>query len=200
MTAFIVIFKPAHYAMTDSLTLLTTWMRLHVNTIPPYQHCLINTHHLKHAEELLDLLYLGTMKLWTMLSDSGRRPNANGERQRLLMISLISSQRETMWPFWWMKLGGTSTLSLWQKTVLKLFNPFPSNHADVSGKLPPVFLWSFVGSKKEPRLLSVLEYLGDSDTMFWDDFDRILWKTTGGKSIFLAKNFSWKLFNQLFIE
>ena len=77
-------------------TLRTTWMRLSVNTIPPYQHCLINTHHLKHAEELSDLSYPGTMNLSTMLSDSGRRPNANGERQRLLMISLISSQRETM--------------------------------------------------------------------------------------------------------
>ena len=48
----------------------------------------------------------------------------------------------------------------------KLFNPFPSNHADVSGKLPLVFLWSFVGSKKEPRLLSVLECLGDSKRLF----------------------------------
>ena len=117
-TAFIVIFKPAHYAMTNTLTLLTTCMRMRVNTLPPYQYCLIDTRHSKHAEELPDLSYPGTMKLSTMLSESVRKQNANGERQRLPMIWLISSQRETMWPIWWIRLGGTSTLSLWLKTVL----------------------------------------------------------------------------------
>ena len=69
---------------------------MRVNTLPPYQHCLIDTRHLKHAEQLPDLTYPGTMKLSIMLSESVRKQNANGERQRLPMICLISSQRETM--------------------------------------------------------------------------------------------------------
>ena len=48
-------FKPTHRAMTNSLTLLTTRMRMRVNTLPPYQHCLIDTRHLKHAEQLPDV-------------------------------------------------------------------------------------------------------------------------------------------------
>ena len=90
---------------------------MRVNTLPPYQHCLIDTRHLKHAEQLPDLTYPGTMKLSIMLSESVRKQNANGERQRLPIICLISSQRETTWPIWWIRLGGNSTLSLWLKTV-----------------------------------------------------------------------------------
>ena len=54
---------------------------MRVNTLPPYQHCLIDTRHLKHAEELPDLSHTGTMKLSTMLSEGNAKREGRARRE-----------------------------------------------------------------------------------------------------------------------
>ena len=84
-------------------------------------------------------------------------------------------------------------------STLFILSPFSFQPHRCLWKTTACFSLELCGLKERTQTSIGIGMPGDSDTMFWDDFDRILWKITVGKSIFLVQIFTRKLFNQLFI-